>query len=292
MRSEKEMLDLILSKAQESKNIRAVVMNGSRVNPNVTPDPFMDYDIVYLVDDLRPYKDGFNPTDFGDILIYERTDIEVLEGKEYSDFVCYLMQFKDGNRIDLNIAPKTRWQDYCCIDKLAVVLLDKDGIIPALPTPDESLFYTKKPTAEEFDAVFTDFWWTALYASKGLWRGQTLYALHHLDGCSRAHLLHMMEWGCAHDFDYHISFGKCSDRLKNYLPADTWERFLSSFTSTDEEQLWQALYTLCKLFSESCEKVASQHGFSYDKEIEQNVGKFMQYTHKLPRDAKELAPLL
>ena len=34
MRSEQEMFDLILSFAKEEERVRAVVLNGSRANPN------------------------------------------------------------------------------------------------------------------------------------------------------------------------------------------------------------------------------------------------------------------
>mgnify|MGYP000256913645 CR=1 FL=1 len=52
MRSEKEMYDLILGYANADENIRAVILNGSRANPNRKPDPFNDFDIVYLVSDI------------------------------------------------------------------------------------------------------------------------------------------------------------------------------------------------------------------------------------------------
>ena len=55
MRSEKEMMDLILSIAYEDDRIRAVILNGSRTNPNVKPDLFQDYDIVYLVTEVAPF---------------------------------------------------------------------------------------------------------------------------------------------------------------------------------------------------------------------------------------------
>ena len=55
MRSEQEMYDLILGYARRHDDIRAVILNGSRANPNRKPDPFNDFDIVYLVRDLAPY---------------------------------------------------------------------------------------------------------------------------------------------------------------------------------------------------------------------------------------------
>ena len=47
MRSECDMLDLILSTAHEDDRIRTVILNGSRANPNALPDRFQDFDIIY-----------------------------------------------------------------------------------------------------------------------------------------------------------------------------------------------------------------------------------------------------
>ena len=40
MRSEREMMNLILGTAQADERIRAVILNGSRANPNVKRDIF------------------------------------------------------------------------------------------------------------------------------------------------------------------------------------------------------------------------------------------------------------
>ncbi len=45
------MFDLILDTARADERIRAVILNGSRANPNAPRDPFQDFDIVYLVTD-------------------------------------------------------------------------------------------------------------------------------------------------------------------------------------------------------------------------------------------------
>ena len=60
MRTEKEMLDLIINTAKEDERIRAVIMNGSRVNPNVKKDCFQDYDIIYVVEDIRSFTSNHN----------------------------------------------------------------------------------------------------------------------------------------------------------------------------------------------------------------------------------------
>jgi aminoglycoside 6-adenylyltransferase len=48
MRSEQEMLYLIVSTAANDDRIRAVIMTGSRANPNAPRDCFQDFDIVYI----------------------------------------------------------------------------------------------------------------------------------------------------------------------------------------------------------------------------------------------------
>jgi hypothetical protein len=48
-RTYEEMIGLILSFAEADDRVRAVLLNGSRVNPAVKVDPFQDYDVVNVV---------------------------------------------------------------------------------------------------------------------------------------------------------------------------------------------------------------------------------------------------
>lgn len=248
MRSEKEMYDLILGYANADENIRAVILNGSRANPNRKPDPFNDFDIVYLVRDLTPCKEKAYYKDFGEILVCERTDESELFKEHFPEFVCYLMQFADGNRIDLTVSSIDRWEGYCYDDRLSVVLLDKDNALPKLPEPNESTHCVKKPTERMFFDCRTEFWWVSPYVSKGLWRGQLLFAQTHMESCIRKMLLQMMKWyaGTLHGFDY--SAGKCGDALKDLLPADIWNGYLETFAVCTEEDIWRALFKAGELF--------------------------------------------
>ena len=82
---------------------------------------------MYLVRDLTPCKEKAYYKDFGEILVCERTDENELFKEHFPEFVCYLMQFADGNRIDLTVSSIDRWEVYCYDDRLSVVLLDKDN---------------------------------------------------------------------------------------------------------------------------------------------------------------------
>ena len=75
MRSEEEMMQLILSVAEKNSSVRGVIMNGSRVNRNVTPDPFQDYDIVYVVTEITAFIADHSWVDvFGKRLIMQLPD--------------------------------------------------------------------------------------------------------------------------------------------------------------------------------------------------------------------------
>ena len=49
------MYDMLLQIAREDERIKAVYMNGSRTNRNVPKDIFQDYDIVFVVSEIKSF---------------------------------------------------------------------------------------------------------------------------------------------------------------------------------------------------------------------------------------------
>ena len=289
MLSEQAMYDRILGYANSREDIRAVVLNGSRANPQRKPDPFNDFDIVYLVQDVALYKElplntVYGEALFGDMLVYERTDESSFFNCHHPEFVCYLMQFADGNRIDLTIADIKNYEQYCFGDGLAAVLLDKDNILPPLPPQNESAYYIAPPTQQHFFECRTEFWWVAPYVTKGLWRGQLLYAWEHVTTI-RKMLMQMLKWyaGALHGFE--LSFGKKGDRLAEFLPADLWQEFLGTFPLCEEKDIIRALFACCTLFTKVSALVAKHFGLDINDEYDRHVTAFLQYTLQLPKDA-------
>ena len=69
MRTEPEMLDLILQTAKTLK-VEAVALSGSRTNDQVQKDEFQDYDVIFVVDDLDNLTSDLSWLDqFGNRLI-------------------------------------------------------------------------------------------------------------------------------------------------------------------------------------------------------------------------------
>ncbi|HKJ26728.1 MAG TPA: aminoglycoside 6-adenylyltransferase, partial [Anaerolineales bacterium] len=139
MRPDQDILNLIIKYAQDDDNIRAVVMNGSRVNPNVQPDRMQDFDVVYFVRDTAPLRHNLDlPGYFGELAILQLPD-EMGELDPASNRYAYLMQFQDGHRIDFTICPLDALEAIG-EDSLTRVLLDKDGTAPTLPPPSEQSY--------------------------------------------------------------------------------------------------------------------------------------------------------
>lgn len=276
MRGEEEMYRLILATARQDPLVRAVILNGSRANPNAALDPLRDFDIVYLVTDVAPYKEGDISSRFGEILVMERTDESELYGDHLPDCAVYLMQFSDGNRIDLTVARLEDYEGYCFDDRLSIVLLDKDKALPPLLPPQDSTHWVKQPSRRIFEECRTEFWWTAPYVSKALLRGQLSYAQNHLETCTRAMLRLMLGWLAGAEHGFQISAGKYGDELEKYLPPGWWERYLSTYSPCLRREVEEALFRACGLFQEATQAAARELGFPYDGLLDQQVIIFLR----------------
>lgn len=293
MRSEKEMLDLILNTAKKDERIRAVYMNGSRTNPNAGKDIFQDYDIVYVVTETKPFiEDKGWLKVFGEIIVMQEPDINVLyeeQPQENSkERYAFLMQFMDGNRIDLTIQTWERTQREYLKDQLTLPLLDKDGILPKIQAPTDQDYHVKKPTKDKFLHCCNEFWWVSPYIAKGLWRKEILYSMDHMNYYVRPMLLMMLSWQAGLRTGFSVSVGKCHKYLDHYLPEAVWQKLLKTYPMAEVNSVWNSLFAMGELFRESARYVADRLGYTYNLEEDLRTTDFLKDIRKLPRDAKEI----
>lgn len=150
MRSEQAMMELILNTAQNDEHIRAVMLNGSRANPNARGDLFQDFDIVYFVTSVGSFTADHSWIDrFGELMILQMPEAMDDPPPMQDGHFSYLMQFMDGNRIDLTLFPLAQLQAFES-ESLSRMLLDKDNLFPALPPATDSDYLPKPPTAKAF----------------------------------------------------------------------------------------------------------------------------------------------
>ena|SRR5579875_3824713 len=109
------------------------------------------------------------------------------------DCFAFLMLFRDGNRIDLTFHPLEKLNEYVP-ESLSVSLMDKDGILGQLPSPNDSDYIIDPPTLKEFGSCCNEFWWVSTYVAKGLWRRQLPYANYMIEHSVRDMLTLMLKW--------------------------------------------------------------------------------------------------
>ena len=288
MRSEQQMLELIINVAQSDDRIRAVIMNGSRVNPNARRDIFQDFDIVYFVTDVDSFRDddGWIKR-FGEIMILQMPEAMRDPPPTNNGRFSYLMQFTDGNRIDLTLFPVAKLEQFHR-DSLSLLLLDKDGIFQRFPAPSESDYLPGPPTAKAFSDCCNEFWWVCLYVAKGLWREEILYARYMLDHVVREQLMKMLTWHVAIKEQFLRNPGYRGKYLQQYLEPELWTMLEKTYSDAGYENTWDALYMICDLFRVVANRVADHFGFDYPQSDDEKVTTHLKRVRSLPKNATEM----
>lgn len=288
MRSEQEMFDLILATAQEDGRIRAVMLNGSRANPNAPQDFFQDFDIIYFVTDPAPFTRNLEwIRRFGELMILQLPDDMADPPPDNQVSYAYLMQFADGNRIDLTIFPLDKL-DHLEPESQTIILLDKDGVLPQYPPPSDRDYLPQPPTQKQFDDCCNEFWWVNPYVAKGLWRREIPYAKAMLDEYVREQLMKMLKWYVGVQTKFAKSTGKSGKYLQQYLEPELWELLLLTYSDAEVEHTWQALFAMGQLFRRTACYVAQHFGYTYPQPDDERVTAHLHHIHDLPRDAREM----
>lgn len=287
MRNEKEMYDLILNIAKEDERIRAVYMNGSRTNPNVPKDIFQDYDVVYVVTDTAPFIQDKNWIDrFGERLFMQYPDENPDYPSDKENFYGWLMQFSDGNRIDLHVESIAHAKECIMEDKLCRILLDKDGILPQIPEATDIDYRVKKPTPTQYACACNEFWWCLDNVAKGLWREEIPYVQDMLNFCVRKQLEKMLSWKIGSETDFSVSVGKSAKYMHRWLTKEEWQDYLSTYPSGAVEDCWNAVMRMCDLFEKTALYVGEKLGYDYNNKEGSNCRSFLEHVRTLPKDAE------
>jgi len=283
MRTNEEMMKLIMDVAINDERIRAVTMEGSRTSKNATHDQYCDFDICYVVNDIRQFtKDNKWIEIFGEILIVQYPDDWYSHPYDYAghDNFAYLIQFKDGNRIDLtliDIKNIKKEQSFC---EPRVVLLNKDDLKELKQISDESVFNIQKPTEMEYNNTCNEFRWLSIYISKGLCREELYYAKYAYDVLMMEMFIKMLNWKIGVDNDFNVTTGNHSKYLKRFLSSEEMKRFQEIFPNGTYEDIWSKLYVIYDFFAEIAKYVGEAFGYSFDAKETEEVRMFLSERQK------------
>lgn len=279
MRTEKEMLDLILNIAKQDKNIKAVCMNGSRVNEKNKPDIHQDFDIVYIVENLEDIIADLEwINQFGNRIITQFPEAQDLYPSELEERYPILMLFDDYNRIDLTLLSKNKLSEYLVEDKLIKILLDKDNLLPKNNSVSEASYWISKPYQKLFDECINEYYWVSTYVMKGIWRNELLYSIDHLNICRRMLLL-MLAWDKGYKFDFQVNFGKSFKYLPNYLGSNKNSELTSTYPHLNTNEIKEALYKMTEMFDYAAVMVSKKCKLNYDTENYAEVKKYIGFNN-------------
>lgn len=285
MRTESEMLNLIVQTAKEDSRIRAAYLEGSRVNPNVPKDIFQDFDVVYIVNETRSFiEDKSWINRFGERLFMQVPEDTVYSNDNVEESYGWLMQFKDGNRLDLHVTLYDKAKSQL---ELYKVLVDKDGLFSVNEQINDEVYWIKKPSEDEFQCTCNEFWWCLDNVAKGLWRDEIPYVLDMLDFNIRPMLKRLIEWKIGIEYGFSISAGKSCKYMKTLSP-EYYQRFLKTYAIAEREAIWQAVFTMCDLLNEIAQWLADKLMYRYNREEAENCMQYLKDIVQLPADAKKI----
>jgi len=291
MRTEDEMMRLINRFVDREPNIRVAILNGSRANPNAKRDPFQDYDISCYVKDVSPFQNNREfLSQFGDLMILQTPEDMVYPPPTNDGHFVYLMQFTDGNRIDLSFCP-IHWLETEKHESLSSVLIDKDHLVQNLPPASDKDFIPKKPTSKAFEDCCNEFWWVCPYVAKALWREELIHAKALQEQAVRTPLLQMVTWHFAIETHFEMAPGKDGKYIKQALDPNLWTKLEATYSDAIFENIWNSLFSMGNIFRSTAKHVANVFGFTYPEKDDQNVTAHLLYVRQLPKDADTLYPL-
>lgn len=204
------------------------------------------------------------------------------------NFYGWLMQFADGNRIDLHVESVSHAKENVVNDSLCKVLLDKDNCLPEILPSSDKNYWIRKPTLEQYLCACSEFWWCLNSVAKGLWREEIPYVQDMLNFVVRKQLEKMLSWKVGIMTKFSVSIGKSAKYMFKWLSGQEWDKYLQTYCGAEVQAVWQSVEIMCSLFVETAEWVAKELNFEYNATEANNGMHFLQSVKDLPKDASKL----
>lgn len=276
-----QKLQDILNWAKENEEVRALLLTSSLVNPLAPVDEFSDLDIEIIFEDNASYVHNSVWLNlFGTPIAVLEEDDSCFEGKHAMKMVLY----EDHVKVDFKLFSKIQFVAETQLEQLPEdwdvgyqVLLDKDDITSFLKKPSYQVSIIKKPVIEEFQRILNDFWWDTTYVAKCLARGDLFYAkFMSEDNIRTAYLVPLIEWYIASQHQWSITTNKHGRLFKKYLSDKEWQMVEATFSGSDVEENWKALFAMADLVNKMGTLLSEKLETSYPIELELKIRTYLR----------------
>lgn len=266
--NDRHIKNKILNFAEKDERIRAVLLNGSRVNSNIKPDKYQDFDLLFIVNDIQSFIADQDWTSFiGKILIQQLPDQMLLGADPDEDRVtfAYLMIFEDENRVDLTLFPKDKFNSHFKNDSLTEVWIDKDRLFSSIIPANDRDYHIFKPTERMFMETCNEFWWVCTYVAKGLARKEILYAKDMMETVVRPMFMNLIAWHIGAKKQFQVAFGKSGKFAEKHLDPKLYQNILQTYADASVHNNWSALVQMMTIFKDLQKELATRFQYRIDQ---------------------------
>jgi aminoglycoside 6-adenylyltransferase len=293
--TEGEVINKLVCWGSSEPTIRAMVLTSSRARPGGPVDLLSDYDLILAVTNLSQFApDGAWVAMYGKPLVRWGDEGELCGiparflGVVYEDYV----------KIDYSLWPDVlleRVAEQAALpDQLDVgyrVLLDKDGRTSAWKPPAYKAHIPAKPTYAEFLALIEEFWWSATYVAKSLWRGEVMFAKFCLDHDIKLGVMRwLLEWRIELDHDWSLKPGSNGRGMEQLLPPDIWLDLAATYVGPEIGANWTALFDVTALFRRVATEVGNALGYPYPTSMDEKTSAYLKAVQALPPKPSGFTP--
>src|SRR5215207_2957082 len=272
-----DVIGKLVQWAEEQDTIRAMLLTSTRAIPNASVDIFSDYDVVLIVEDIRPfYEERSWLAEFGEVLVVYWDPI--YPDPEYgSEKFANVIQYADGLKIDFTLWPVELLQKIVQAPALTTeldagyrILLDKDNLTAGMKPPTYTGYIPVRPTDEVYQKSIEEFFSDAPYVAKCLLRDELLPAKWCLDyDMKHVYLRPMLEWRMELDHGWSMPTGALGKGLKKRLPTEIWDQLEDTFAGADIADNWASLFDTIALFRRVAIEVGEGLGYIYPHDLDQ-----------------------
>lgn len=280
MKFRDDKLNDIINWSKQNNDVRAVLLTSSLVNPYAPVDDFSDLDIEIIFDD-----NAFYVADSGWIKLFGEPIAMVEEDESYFDekHAMKMVLYDDHVKVDFKLISKAKFLLEVQLGELPEdwdigykVLLDKDGITNNMKTPTYQVAFVTKPNREKFKQVLNDFWWDTTYVAKCLARDEIFYAKFMSENNIRTdYLTPLIEWYLCSQNKWNVSTNKHGRLFKKHIDADLWSIIEHTFSGSDLQDNWNALFSMADLVSKIGSDLALKLDYEYPFSLEAKVRKYL-----------------
>lgn len=285
MQAREDKLKRITQWAKENNDVRAVLLTSSLASAIAPVDEFSDLDIELVFDDIGPYQFSSKWVwDFGKPIAMVEEDETFFEGKNAMKMVLY----DDHVKVDFKLYKKHEFMQDAQKEELPEdwdvgykALVDKDGITTALKPPTYQSVLINKPEEKRFNQLLNDFWWDMTYVAKCLKRDELFYAKFMSEDMMRTdYLVPLIEWYIGSEHGWNITTNKHGRLFKKYLPAGLWGKIEQTFSGSNLEENWKALFAYADVANLLGTAVAVRLGYNYPFDLEENIRSYLRYVKR------------